>query len=183
MAWMMPLSHSTSDGQWNDLDLFRLEADDGVGEPVLAELAVVGQRAAARASSGPSEGVHRLLALDHVVLEHDSFRSACRPRCCACRRPSWPARGACDSPPERSTPFDERAEASCVDTVVVALDVGLVVAEGDAGRAPEDLRALHGGEGVGDGRLDLRGGLGGRDGREGRTPSGKWRARAGHFCE
>ena len=57
--------------------------------------------------------------------------------------------------------------------VVVALDVGLVVAEEHAVRAPEDLRALHRGEGVGDGRLDLRGGLGGRDGREGRDGRGE----------
>merc|ERR1719217_1400569 len=51
--------------------------------------------------------------------------------------------------------------------VVIALDVGLVVAECDAVGAPEDLRAIECGECLGDRGLELRRGLGGD--REGRS--------------
>ena len=47
-----------------------LEADDGAVEPVLAELAVRREGAAVERLLVRVEGVHRLLALDHVVLEH-----------------------------------------------------------------------------------------------------------------
>ena len=79
----------------------------------------------------------------------------------------------------------EEVERTIPVEVVVALDVGLVVAEEHAVRAPEDLRALHGGEGVLDRGLELRRGLGGRDGREGRDGRGEGEGESelGHFCK
>merc|ERR1719428_2385479 len=46
-----------------------LEADDRAVEPVLAELAVCRERASVERLLVRVEGVHRLLALDHMVLE------------------------------------------------------------------------------------------------------------------
>merc|ERR1712094_105160 len=72
MAWMMPLSHSTSDGQLEDLDgpsdlrPMMAPSSQFLRNSVRREGAAV-ERLLVRV-----EGVHRLLALDHVVLEHVS---------------------------------------------------------------------------------------------------------------
>merc|ERR1711918_142394 len=67
---MTALSAATSAGQLEDLGgSLRLEADDGVIEPVLAELAVGGELGALEGLLVLGEGVEGLLAGDHVVLE------------------------------------------------------------------------------------------------------------------
>ncbi|CAH0368550.1 unnamed protein product [Pelagomonas calceolata] len=161
----------------------RLEADDGVVEPVLAELAVVGQRAAVERLLVRVEGVHRLLALDHVVLEHVSRDRRADLVVVLVEGRVGRREERVLTAREVDALLGERGRE--LVEVVVALDVGLVVAEEHAVRAPEDLRALHRGEGVGDGRVELRGGLGGRDGREGRDGRGEGEGEGelGHFCE
>ncbi|CAH0376624.1 unnamed protein product, partial [Pelagomonas calceolata] len=160
-----------------------LEADDGAVEPVLAELAVRREGAAVERLLVRVEGVHRLLALDHVVLEHvvadrraDLVVVLVEGRVGRRKERVLAAREVDALLGERGRELVE---------VVVALDVGLVVAEEHAVRAPEDLRALHGGEGVLDRGLELRRGLGGRDGREGRDGRGEGEGERelGHFCK
>ena len=70
---MMPLSHSTSDGQLEDLDgPSDLRPMMAPSSQFLRNLRYAGEGAAVERLLVRVEGVHRLLALDHVVLEHAS---------------------------------------------------------------------------------------------------------------
>ena len=88
-----------------------LEADDGAVEPVLAELAVRREGAAVERLLVRVEGVHRLLALDHVVLEHVSRIGVPTSLLCLSKAELAGARSVY-SPPERSMPSLESAAAS-----------------------------------------------------------------------
>merc|ERR1719506_673184 len=116
----------------------RLEADDGVVQPVLAELAVGGQGAALERLLVRGEGVERLLALDHVVLEDVRVD------------------GGADL---RVVLLDGRVGGR-EERVLAAREVDAGALDGaleHAVRAPEDLRALERLEGVDDAGLHLGG--------------------------